>query len=199
MITVQKSLLENQTTIIQMISSRMPLEKILTFIINSIENSFDSISLHGAIMLYNPILKHLGKTVSSSLPTNFINSIEPVEVSPYGGACGAAAFLKQPVIVSDIENNPLWEKYRHSAIVHGLRACFSTPLLSSKKELLGTIAIYSRVVGNPDEQTLKLIDFYSTLASLAIEFSNSNNRSLLYSYELDKRVNDTNKKVLTES
>lgn len=202
MITVQKSLFKNQTTIIQMISSGMQLKKILTFIVNSIENSCDSFSLYGSIMLYNPILKQLGETVSSSLPTNFINSIEPADVSPYGGSCGTAAFLKQPVTVSDIENNPLWEKYRHSAIVHGIRACFSTPLLSSKKELLGTIALYSSEVGKPDEKTLNAVDFYSKLASLAIEISNSStnnsNHSLLYSFEIDKRLNETNEKVLTE-
>lgn len=195
MITVQKSLFENQTTIIQMISSGMPLKKILTFIVNSIENSCDSFSLSGSIMLYNPILKQLGETVTCSLPTNFINSIEPVDVSPYGGSCGTAAFLKQPVTVSDIENNPLSEKYRYCAIVHGLRACFSTPLLSSKEELLGTIAIYSKVVGKPDEKTLNLVDFYSKLASLAIEVSNSSNHSHLYSVEIDQRSNE---KVLTE-
>ena len=202
MITVQKSLFDNQTTIIQMISSGMPLKKILTFIVNSIEHSCDSFSLSGAIMLYNPILKQLGETVTSSLPTNFINSIEPVDVSPYGGSCGTAAFLKQPVTVSDIENNPVTEKYRHCAIVHGLRACFSTPLLSSKKELLGTIAIYSRVVGKPDEKTLNLVDFYSKLASLAIEIATSStttsNRSHLYSFDIDQRLNESNEKILTE-
>lgn len=188
MITVQKSLFENQTTIIQMISSGLPLKNILTFIVNSIEKNCDSISLQGSIMLYNPLLNQLGETVTTSLPTNFINSIEPADVSPYGGSCGTAAFLKQPVTVSDIENNPLCEKHRHSAIVYGIRASFSTPLLSSKKELLGTITIYSTIVGKPDEKTLKLVDFYSKLASLAIEVSNSNFVTPLYSFEIDKCI-----------
>ncbi|MEG0384227.1 MAG: GAF domain-containing protein [Solibacillus sp.] len=188
MMTIQKSLFDNQTIIIQMISSGIPLKKILSFIMNNIENSCDSISLYGAIMLYNPCLKQLGETVSSSLPTNFTNSIEPADVSPYGGSCGTAAFLKQPVTVSDIENNPLCEKYRHSAIVHGLRACYSTPLLSSKKELLGTMTFYNAVVGKPDEKTVKLINFYSKLASLAIEVSKSNAVTPLYSFEIDQRT-----------
>ncbi|WP_332651520.1 GAF domain-containing protein [Lysinibacillus sp. 54212] len=173
MITVQKSLFENKTIIIEMISSRMPLKKILNFIVNSIENSCDPFSLYGSIMLYNPKLNQLGETVSSSLPTNFIQSMEPVEVSPYGGSCGAAAFLKQHVIVSDIENNPILEKYRSSAIVHGFRSCFSIPLLSSNNELLGTIAFYSRELGNPDDKTLNAVYYYSKLASLAIENSKS--------------------------
>lgn len=171
MITVEKSFFENQSIISEMISSRMPLTKILSFIINSLENYCDTCSLYGSIMLYNPINNQLGKTVSTSLPANFIKSMEPVEVSPYGGACGAAAFLKQPVIVSDIENNPILEKYRNIAIVHGFRACFSMPLFSSNKELLGTIALYSRDLGNPNEKTLHAVEFYSKLASLAIENS----------------------------
>lgn len=172
MITVQKSLFENQSIINQMISSGMPLTKTLTFIINSLEDFCDSSNLYGSIMLYNPTANQLGKTVSSSLPANFIKSLEPVEVSPYGGSCGAAAFLKQPVIVSDIENNPILEKYRNTAIVHGFRACFSIPLLSSNNELLGTLAVYSRELGNPDEKILNAADFYSKLTSMAIERSN---------------------------
>ncbi|MEG0384390.1 MAG: GAF domain-containing protein [Solibacillus sp.] len=196
MITIQKSLFDNQTTIIQMISSGIPLKKILTFIVNSMENSCDSVNLYGSIMLYNPILNQLGETVFSALPANFVNSIEPADVSLYGGSCGTAAFLKQPVTVSDIENNPLCEKYRHSAIVHGLRACYSTPLLTSKKELLGTMAVYSSVVGTPDEKTLELVDFYSKLASLAIEVSNGSTVTPLYSFVVDTRLNERLSKLL---
>lgn len=177
MITVEKSLFENQSTIIQMISAGMPLTKILTFIINSIENSCDPCSLYGSIMLYTPTLNQLGETVSSSLPTNFIKSMEPVEVSPYGGSCGAAAFLKQTIIVSDIETNPILEKYRNTAIVHGFRACFSIPLLSPNQQLLGTIAFYSRELGNPDEKTLYAAKFYSKLAAIAIEKSNGSGKN----------------------
>lgn len=180
MMTVQKSLFEYQTTIIKMISSRTPLKKILNFIVNSIENYFDSNRLYGSIMLYNPVLNQLAETVSSSLPTKFISAIEPVNVSPYGGSCGTAAFLKQPVFISDIENNPLWEEYRHIAVVYGYRACWSIPLLSSNKELLGTIVLYSSELGGPDQETLNVVNFLSKLASLAIEVSKKNNARLLY-------------------
>ena len=181
MMTVQKSLIEDQTTIIKMISSGIALKKILNFIVNSIENNCDSIRVYGSIMLYNPLSNQLAETVSSSLPTNYINSIEPVNVSPYGGSCGTAAFLKKPVFVSDIETNPLWEEYRHIAIVYGYRACWSIPLLSSNKELLGEIVLYSSEVGAPDEETLHVVDSFSKLASLVIEISKRNNVRLLYS------------------
>ncbi|RUL54683.1 EAL domain-containing protein [Lysinibacillus antri] len=203
MITVRNSLFEEQTTIIQMISSGMPLKSILTFIVESIENNCDSFKLYGSILLYNPLLEQLVETASSSLPTNFIKAIEPIDVSPYGDSCGTAAFLKQPIIVSDIQNNALWDKNGHIATSYGFRACWSIPLLSSKKELIGMIVLYKREVGKPDEETMNALAIYNKLASLAIEISanNNNNTHGLHCYEFDKHLkgtNETNKKVLRE-
>ena len=106
-----------------MISSGMPLKKTLNVILNSIESYCDPNRLYGSIMLYNPLSNQLEGNVSPSLPRSFISAIEPIDVSLYGGASGTAAFLKQPVLVSDIENNPICEEFRHIALSHGFRAC----------------------------------------------------------------------------
>lgn len=187
MMTVQKLLNEDKATIINMISSGLPLKETLNFILTSLENYCDRDKVSGSIMMYNPLSNQLAETVSPSLPKSFINAIEPVDISPYGGSSGTAAYLKQPVIVSDIENNPLWEKYRHIAIVHGFRACLSIPLLSSTQELLGTIELYSNQIGGPDEETLKIVDVFSKIASLTIEIFNNQNVQLLYSFEIENR------------
>ena len=39
-----------------------------------------------------------------------------------------------PCIVEDIETDPLWADFKHLALPHGLRACWSTPILDSERQ-----------------------------------------------------------------
>src|SRR4029077_13449516 len=55
------------------------------------------------------------------------------------------------------------------AMAHGLRACWSTPILGSDETVLGTFAIYSREPGRPTAQHQRLIGQITHLASVAIE------------------------------
>jgi PAS domain S-box-containing protein len=73
------------------------------------------------------------------------------------------------VIVSDIATDPLWANYRDLALAHGLRACWSTPLLSSAGKVLGTFAIYYREPRSPSQQEHNVIERITHLVSIAIE------------------------------
>lgn len=170
----EKKLFQDQSVIVQMISSGAPLKKILSFIVASIEKYCNPIKTYSSIMLYNPQSRKLEETVSVSLPQLFVRTIEPVEVGPYEGSCGTAAYLKRPVIVSDIENDVLWNKYRNSALQFGLHSCWSIPILSSDKQLLGTLALYYKEVYEPDEKILSALEFYNRLAVIAIECAKVN-------------------------
>ncbi len=71
--------------------------------------------------------------------------------------------------MSDIATDPLWADYRHLALPHSLRACWSTPILSQKGSMLGTFAIYYPEPRTPDAQHLQIIAHATHLVSLAIE------------------------------
>jgi len=90
-------------------------------------------------------------------------------IGPAAGSCGTAAYRKEPVIVSDISQDPLWANYRDLALPHGLRACWSTPVLASDGRVLGTFAIYSREPRSPTPQQQNMIEQITDLASIAIE------------------------------
>ncbi len=76
-----------------------------------------------------------------SLPTEYSQAIDGAVIGPSVGSCGTAAYRGEPVIVSDIATDPLWVDYRDLALSHGLRACWSTPILASDGRVLGTFAI----------------------------------------------------------
>lgn len=198
----EKALFQDQTDIIHSISSGVPLKEILESIVKNIERYCHPVKLSASIMLYNPTFKRLEETVSSSLPQNYINAIQPLNIGPYEGSCGTAAFLKHPVFVSDIENDSLWDKYRHITDSFGFRSCWSTPILSSKKELLGTFALYFEEISQPNKEIKKILDFYSHLSVIAIEFTktikNNRNNNMLHSFEAKKTMINANEIILSD-
>lgn len=85
------------------------------------------------------------------------------------GSCGTAAFRREPVIVSDIATDALWTDYRDVAISHGLRACWSTPVFSSERKVLGTFSVYYRKTHRPTSRELRLVELVTRTAGIAIE------------------------------
>lgn len=106
-----------------------------------------------------------------SLPEAYHRAIEGLEIGPSAGSCGTAAYRKEPVVVSEIATDPLWTEYREVALRHGLRACWSSPILSTRGRgsVLGTFAMYYREPRSPGEAERKLIEIATDLAGIAIE------------------------------
>ena len=54
-------------------------------------------------------------------------------------------------------------------IAMGLRSCFTTPIISAEKMVLGTFAIYYREPRDPSSRDQQLVDFVTGTVALAIE------------------------------
>jgi signal transduction histidine kinase len=104
-----------------------------------------------------------------SLPSAYTEAIDGLVIGPSVGSCGTAAYRREPVIVSDVTTDPLWAGFRDLAQAHGLRACWSTPILSSEGRVLGTFATYYREPRRPTPQEHMFIEQITHLASIAIE------------------------------
>ena len=79
-----------------------------------------------------------------SLPTTFSGALEGFSIGPQAGSCGTAAWRRQPVEVTDIDQDPLWVDFRELARAHGLAACWSTPILLGTDQVVATFALYYR-------------------------------------------------------
>jgi PAS domain S-box-containing protein len=122
-----------------------------------------------SILLLDPDGKRLWHGAAPSLPKSYIDAIDGASIGPAAGSCGTAAYRKEPVIVSDIAEDPLWANYRDLALPHGLRACWSTPILASDGTVLGTFAIYYREPRTPTPAQQNMIEQITNLANIAIE------------------------------
>jgi len=101
--------------------------------------------------------KHLRHGAAPSLPAAYNAAIDGVAIGPNVGSCGTAAFCGHPIYVTDIASDPLWKDYRDLALMHGLRACWSIPILDGDK-VLGTFAIYYPYTCSPIETDRALIE-----------------------------------------
>ncbi|MDM4765793.1 EAL domain-containing protein [Pelomonas sp. SE-A7] len=79
-----------------------------------------------------------------SLPAGFSQAIEGAPIGPKAGSCGTAAWRREPVEVSDINTDPLWDDYRSLAQSFGLAACWSSPILMDNGRVVATFALYYR-------------------------------------------------------
>lgn len=111
---------------------------------------------------------HLRHGAGPSLPAAYNLAIDGVAIGPEVGSCGTAAFRREPVIVEDIENDPLWADHRELALRHGLRACWSTPIIDTQGRVLGTFAMYYRQPRRPTAQHESLLDMATQTAAIAI-------------------------------
>src|SRR6266850_3112564 len=162
-----EALLSEEKRLLEMIAKGNPLSTILDALCRLVEElSKGSLA---SILLLDPDGQRLWHGAAPSLPKSYVDAIDGGFIGPAAGSCGTAAYRKEPVIVCDIATDPLWANYRDLALPHGLRACWSTPVLASDGRVLGTFAIYSREPRSPTPQQQNIIEQITDLASIAIE------------------------------
>src|SRR5439155_662101 len=104
-----------------------------------------------------------------SLPEDYSRAVDGLTIGPAAGSCGTAAYRRERVIVDDIERDPRWAEFRDLALRHGLRACWSEPILSASGQVLGTFASYYGEARSPTDDEIALIEGAAQLGGLAIE------------------------------
>ena len=164
-----QSLLEGEKNLLEMIATGVALKEILNALCLTIESCRNGTL--ASILLLNRDGIHLNSVAGPNLPEGWTKQMEQLPIGPCAGSCGTAAYRASRVIVSDIATDPLWDvpEHRASALRHGLRASWSSPILSSKGKVLGTFCMYYRAPRSPDSHDMGLIETATHLARVAIE------------------------------
>src|SRR5437667_6427858 len=160
-----EALLGGEKRLLEMIAKGDSLPAILDALCQLVEEQLPDV-ISSVLLLDGDRLRHGG---APSLPKSYNGAIDGLVIGPSEGSCGTAAYRGEPVIVSDIATDPLWAKYRDLALSHSLRACWSTPILSSENKVLGTFAMYYREPRSPTSQDFGLIELATHLVRIAVE------------------------------
>jgi two-component sensor histidine kinase len=186
----QLDLIAAENRVLARIAADEPLGATLDLLARSIEEYVGGTMLASVLLMDEDGL-HLRHGAAPSLPSEYTEAIDGSEIGPAQGSCGTAAFRKEPVYVTDIESDPLWQDYRHLARPHGLVACWSTPFLSQSGAVLGTFALYHREPRPPGQREKEMVDLFVKTATLAIERHRAREQQQLLVDEMAHRVKNT--------
>ena len=164
--------LAGQRRILEMVARATPLNQVLDSLILLIEEVAGGV--RGSIHLCRN--DELHGVSAPNLPEDYNRATAIVPIGEQAGSCGTAAFRRQVVIVKDIAKDRLWKDYRLLAKAHGLRACWSSPIFSRDGDILGTFALYRDQPGAPDSFERELVEAVTSLAGIAIERAQSEER-----------------------
>ena len=153
-------------SILRLIFAGAPLAEVLAIIARLVDSPDDGTLC--SIWLPTDDGRQLYCVAAPSLP-GFIEGAGSMLIGPKGGACGTAVHRREPVYVTDILTDPVWDVYRHRLLPFGIRAVWSQPLFTREGKVLGTFAIHYREARSPDAIYLELIENFSHIAGIAIE------------------------------
>jgi len=157
---------ESVLNILKLILAGSPLPEVLTIIAQLVESQ--GTNMFCTIWLPDEDGSRLHCAAAPGLP-GFSAQVGPTFVSPKGASCGTAVYRREPVYVTDILTDPLWDNYRDLFAPYGIRSVWSRPLFSSDEKVLGTFAILYREPRLPGSADLQLIENASHIAGIAIE------------------------------
>ena len=125
-----------------------------------------------------------------NLPDAFRVATDGVHIGPEVGSCGAAAYLRKPMFVADVLTHPHFAQFRDILVQTGLRASWSSPIISHHDKVLGTFGMYNREVRHPSPAEMQLIDHASRIAGIAIERDRSKSALTLAFEKIKKSENE---------
>ena len=155
-----------QHQVLEMIATGSALPAVLDRLVRLVENHSDGMLCTVLLLDENGTVRN---GAAPSLPVGYIHAIEGASIGPRAGSCGTAMYLGERVIVTDILTDPLWDDYRELAQRFGLRACWSTPIFSPQRTVLGAFAMYYHEPRVPQADELRLIETAADIARIAIE------------------------------
>ena len=164
---------EEQADILEMIAVSAPLENVLDRLVRLIESQMTQI--YGSVLLLDSDGARLRHGAAPNLPKAYVEAIDGRRIGPNVGSC-AAAHQRETVVVADIMTDPSWEDCREWAAAHGLRSCWSTPILSRHGAVHGVFVMYAKEVREPSAAEARLVDAATRIAGIAIERKQAEDR-----------------------
>lgn len=159
-------LLRLQTAVLEAVARGEVLRDVGTILCRHVESILDAVTCSILLVDDERRLRHLA---APSLPERYLAAIDGVAIGPVVGSCGTAAWRRTPVIVTDIDTDPLWDAFKGPALREGLLACWSSPILNGDGQVLGTFAFYFRTRRGPTAFERQIVDTCIHLCALAIE------------------------------
>src|SRR6266853_597312 len=112
-----------------------------------------------SIFLLDEDGQHLRYAAAPQMPDEYRVATDGVCIGPHVGSCGAAAYLRQPVFVSDVLSHPHFANFKDLIVRTGMRASWSSPIMSHDGRVRGTFGMFYREVREPGSSEIQLLEY----------------------------------------
>ena len=161
--------LKAQNAVLEMIARGAALPDVLNALARLIEDQCPTCA--SMMLLADESSSNVLRAVAfgPNMPEALAREMSVVPIEATGVVCGAAAFLRQQVMVADFAVDQRFATHCRAAVSHGFRSCISTTVISRNKGILGTFALYFKEPNEPQDPVRELIDAAISLAAVAID------------------------------
>ena len=159
--------IEEERRVLELIAKGCSLKEVLNALTAAIERM--ALDCYCTVLLLDEEGKRLLEGSGGSLPPEYMQGVNGLEIGPEVGACGSAAFRNETTVIEDIANDHRFGAAREFVMSFGLRACWSVPIRDSNKKVLGTFAMYHKHPATPHDHDLRVVEAGAHLAGNAIE------------------------------
>jgi diguanylate cyclase (GGDEF)-like protein len=160
--------IEEERRVLELVAKGASLQEVLDTLTRAIERISPE-SICTVLLLDQESGKRLLRGSGPSLPPEYMQAVNGLEIGPEVGACGSAAFRNETVVVDDIATDRRFAPVRDFVLSFGLASCWSVPIRDSKGKVLGTFAMYHRKPARPRVEELRLVAAAAQLGGNAIE------------------------------
>jgi len=152
--------------VLELVAANAPIEKTLSAVVRLIEQLHPDVS--ASISLLNAPASELKLAAACGLAPAMAKLLATRRIGLRSGSCGVAASVGRQTVVRDIATDPLWAELASVAVESGMRACCSTPIVTSGERVHGTLALYFTAARGPSTDELDLVTRLTQLAGIAI-------------------------------
>jgi PAS domain S-box-containing protein len=170
-----EALLEGEKQLLGLMAGGSPLTQVLTSLCELVQAILDDTlcsvvltdarqkrSLTGAPLRLQP-------GAAPDVPDGLLEEADGRPLEAETSPISLAATLCEPVILADLEREERWNAWRSTALMHGIHASWSTPIMSNCGKVRGVLSILYRQENAPSPEQQGLIAQFTHLASIAIE------------------------------
>ena len=168
-----ETLLAGEKRLLSMVAQGVPLADVLAALCQVVEDAAPGRLC--SVLFIDPDGVRFRHGAGPSLPAAYNELLDGLVMDRDYGPCGMAARLKTQVIAADVASDPRWAASPWPGLVlaHGLRSCWSTPILSRDDKVIGVFALYQHQPASPSRRENELIRQFTHIAGVAIERAQS--------------------------
>lgn len=138
------------------------LNEMLTAIIDLMRSDF------GNLQLFDAKRRVLTMATQQGFDPDIFDVFKEV-AAEYGAACNQALATGKPILIEDVETDPIFGPVCAIARAAGYRSVVSVPLIGREHQPLGMISTHFRESRRPSEGVMRRLDWYAEQAARYIE------------------------------